>query len=81
MLFKCEKTGGFDRATATHLIPNAMETEGTCQWTVTEGFHFSDNNQAIEAPTQWRRIGSNKWTLAYINYSGNGYGYRISRIL
>ncbi|MCI7044967.1 MAG: carbohydrate binding domain-containing protein [Prevotella sp.] len=77
MLFKCEKTGGFDRATATHLIPNAMETEGTCQWTVTEGFHFSDNNQAIEAPTQWRRIGSNKWTLAYINYSGNGYGYKM----
>ncbi|NPD91060.1 alpha-L-arabinofuranosidase C-terminal domain-containing protein [Xylanibacter muris] len=77
MIYKCEKTTGFDRATADHLIPNANETKGTCQWTVTPNFHFGDNNQAIEAPTQWRRIGSDKWTLAYINYSGNGYGYKM----
>lgn len=77
MIYKCEQSNGFDRATATHLIPTATETEGTCQWTVTDGFHFSDNNQSIEAPTQWRLIGSDKWTLAYINYSGRGYGYKM----
>lgn len=77
MIFKCEKTSGFDRATATHLIPKADETTGTCQWTVTPGFHVGDGNQAIEAPTQWRLIGSDKWKLAYINYSGGGYGYKM----
>lgn len=77
MLFKCEQTSGFDRATATHLVPDASETTGTCQWTVTGDFHVGDGNQAIEAPTQWRPIGSTKWKLAYINYSGQGYGYKM----
>lgn len=77
MLYKCEKTSGFDRATATHLVPAANETSGVCQWTITPDFHYGENNQAIEAPTQWRKIGSDKWMLAYINYSGNGYGYKI----
>lgn len=77
MIYKCEKTSGFDRATATHLIPRPGETSGTCQWTITPDFHYGENNQAIEAPTQWRRIGSDKWTLAYINYSGGGYGYKM----
>lgn len=77
MIYKCEKTTGFDRATADHLIPAASETTGTCQWKVTPNFHYGENNQAIEAPTQWRRIGSDKWTMAYINYSGGGYGYKM----
>ena len=77
MIYKCEKTSGFDRATATHLIPRAGETTGTCQWTITPDFHVGDNNQAVEAPTQWRLIGSDKWKLAYINYSGAGYGYKM----
>lgn len=77
MIYKCEKTSGFDRATATHLVPGAGETEGTCQWTITDGFHFGDNNQAIEAPTQWRPINSKSWNMSYINYSGNGYGYKV----
>lgn len=77
MLYKCEKTSGFDRATAKHLVPAANETSGVCQWTITPDFHYGENNQAIEAPTQWRQIGSDKWMLAYINYFGNGYGYKI----
>ena len=77
MIYKCEKSNGFDRATATHLVPATTETTGTCQWTVTSDFHVGENNQSIEAPTQWRPIGSKKWKLAYINYSGSGYGYKF----
>lgn len=77
MLYKCERTSGFDRATATHLIPALGENTGVCQWTITPGFHVGENNQAIEAPTQWRPIGSKRWKLAYINYSGQGYGYKM----
>lgn len=76
MLYKCEQTSGFDRATATRLIPSASDNTGLRQWTITKGFHIGDNNQAIEAPTQWRLIGSTRWKLAYINY-GRGYGYKF----
>lgn len=75
MIYKCEKTNGFDRATATHLVPQAGEDTGVCQWTVTKGFHVSDKNQAIEAPTQWRPIGSKRWNLSFINYGGDR-GYK-----
>lgn len=77
MVYKSEKGAGFYRATATHLIPTAEESTGTRQWTETPGFHVNENNQAIEAPTQWRPIGSTRWKLAYINYSGSGYGYKM----
>lgn len=77
MIYKCEKSNGFDRATSSHLVPATSETEGVCAWTVTPDFHIGENNQSIEAPTQWRPIGSKKWKLAYINYSGNGYGYKF----
>ena len=75
MLFKCESTNGFDRATATKLVPDATAT-GTTVWTVTKDFHVGENNQAIEGMTQWRPIGQLRWRLAYINYSG-GYTYRM----
>lgn len=78
MLYKCEKSSGFDRATATHLVPMAADLgSGLRQWVVTPDFHVGENNEAIEAPTQWRMIGSDKWKLAYINYSGSGYGYKM----
>lgn len=75
MLFKCESTNGFDRATAKQLVPEEDAT-GTTVWTVTPGFHVGENNQAIEGMSQWRPIGELKWRLAYINYS-NGYTYRM----
>lgn len=76
MVFKCESASGFNRATADHLVPQNGETDGTTVWTITNGWHVSDNNQSIEAPTQWRPIGSDRWNLSYINYSGSGYGYK-----
>ena len=75
MLYKCEKTNGFDRATATKLVPEEGAT-GTTVWTVTPDFHVGENNQAIEGMSMWRPIGDLRWRLAYINYSG-GYTYRI----
>ena len=75
MLFKCEQTNGFDRATAPRLVPEKDAT-GTTVWTVTRNFHVGENNQAIEGMTQWRPIGQLRWRLAYINYS-NGYVYRM----
>ena len=75
MLFKCESTNGFDRATAQQLVPEQNAT-GTTVWTVTKDFHVGENNQAIEGMTQWRPIGQLRWRLAYINYSG-GYAYRM----
>lgn len=75
MLFKCESTNGFDRATAPKLVPEKNAT-GTTVWTVTQDFHVGENNQAIEGMTQWRPIGQLRWRLAYINYSG-GYAYRM----
>lgn len=76
MVYKCEKANGFNRATAKHLVPaDGDVTTGTTVWTITDGFHVSDNNQAIEAPTQWREIGQTKWKLSFINYGG-GYGYK-----
>ena len=76
MVYKCEKANGFNRATAPHLVPaDGDVTTGTTVWTITDGFHVSDNNQAIEAPTQWREIGQTKWKLSFINYGG-GYGYK-----
>ena len=76
MVYKCEKANGFNRATASHLVPaDGDATTGTTVWTVTDGFHVSDNNQAIEAPTQWREMGETKWRLSFINYGG-GYGYK-----
>lgn len=75
MVYKCEQATGFNRATATTLVPDAQAT-GTTVWTITSGFHVSDSNQNIEAPTQWRPIGSDRWNLSYINYSGPGYGYK-----
>ena len=75
MLFKCESTNGFDRATAPKLVPEKDAT-GTTVWTVTKDFHVGENNQAIEGMTQWRPIGQLRWRLAYINYSG-GYTYRM----
>lgn len=75
MVFKCESTNGFNRATADHLVPQTGEESGTTVWTVTDGWHVSDNNQAIEGPTQWRPIGSDRWNLSFINYS-NGYVYK-----
>ncbi len=77
MLFKSEQGNGFDRATATHLVPAATESGATRQWAPTIGFHVNENNQSIEAPTQWRLIGADRWKLAYINYSGSGYGYKM----
>ena len=76
MLYKCEQTSGFDRATAKRLVPVSSDDSSLRQWTITKGFHIGDNNQAIEAPTQWRLIGSKRWKLAYINY-GQGYGYKF----
>ena len=75
MLFKCESTNGFDRATANKLVPE-IDATGTTVWTVTKGFHVGENNQAIEGMTQWRPIGQLRWRLAYINYTG-GYTYRM----
>lgn len=76
MVYKCEKANGFNRATAPHLVPaDGDAATGTTVWTITDGFHVSDNNQAIEAPTQWREIGQTKWKLSFINYGG-GYGYK-----
>ena len=75
MFYKCERTNGFDRCTASKLVPETGAT-GTTVWTVTEGVHVGENNQAIEGMTQWRPIGDLKWRLAYINYS-NGYTYRM----
>ena len=75
MQFKCESTNGFDRATATKLVPEASAS-GTTVWTVTKGFHVGENNQKIEGMTQWRPIGQLRWRLAYINYS-NGFVYRM----
>ncbi|MBM6992494.1 MAG: alpha-N-arabinofuranosidase 1 [Prevotella sp.] len=77
MVYKSEQGAGFYRATATHLVPTATETSDTRQWSQTADFHVNENNQSIEAPTQWRLIGSNRWKLAYINYSGSGYGYKM----
>lgn len=78
MLYKCEQTSGFDRATATHLVPTSADMGSSLrQWAITPDFHVGEDNQAIEAPTQWRMIGSDKWKLAYINYSGSGYGYKM----
>lgn len=76
MVFKCESASGFNRATATHLVPQTGEESGTTVWTITSGWHVSDNNQSIEAPTQWRPMGSDAWNVSYINYSGSGYGYK-----
>ena len=76
MVFKCESATGFNRATADHLVPQAGEETGTTVWTITNGWRVNENNQSIEAPTQWRPIGSDRWNLSYINYSGNGYGYK-----
>ena len=75
MLFKCESTNGFDRATSTKLVP-AEDATGTTIWTVTPDFHVGENNQAIEGMSMWRPIGDLRWRLAYQNYSGN-YAYRI----
>ena len=75
MLFKCESTNGFDRATAKTLVPEAG-AKGTTVWTVTPDFHVGENNQAIEGMSMWRPIGDLRWRLAYINYSG-GYAYRM----
>ena len=75
MIFKCEQTRGFDRATAQKLVPDEGAT-GTTVWTRTPGFHVDESNQNIEGPTQWRLIGSTRWKLAYINYQ-NGYVYRM----
>ena len=79
MLFKCEASNGFDRATARHLVPQEDGNAGlfgTTVWTVTPGFHIDENNQAIEGMSQWRAIGELRWRVAYINYS-NGYVYRM----
>lgn len=77
MVYKCESANGLNRATAPHLVPADDDaTTGTTVWTITDGFHVSDNNQSIEAPTQWREIGQTKWKLSFINYSGGGYGYK-----
>ena len=75
MLFKCESTNGFDRATAKLLVPEEGAT-GTTVWTLTPDFHVGENNQSIEGMTQWRPIGELKWNLSYINYTG-GYHYRL----
>lgn len=75
MLYKCERTNGFDRATAKQLVP-AAEATGTTVWTVTADFHVGENNQAIEGMSMWRPIGEMQWTLGYINYS-SGYRYRF----
>lgn len=77
MVYKCESANDLNRATAPHLVPADDDaTTGTTVWTITDGFHVSDNNQSIEAPTQWREIGQTKWKLSFINYSGGGYGYK-----
>ena len=76
MVYKCESANGFNRATARHLVPSNDNTTATTVWTITNGFHVTDNNQSIEAPTQWRELGDTKWKLSFINYSGSGYGYK-----
>ena len=76
MLFKCESTNGFDRATSTKLVPEENAT-GMTIWTVTPDFHVGENNQAIEGMSMWRPIGDLRWRLAYQNYSNNNYAYRI----
>ena len=77
MLYKCEATNGFDRATAKTLVPAGDEAgTATTVWTVTPDFHIGENNQAIEGMTQWRPIGELKWNVSYINYT-NGYHYRL----
>lgn len=76
MLFKCESTNGFDRATAERLVPGEGET-GTTVWTITSGFHIGEDNQAIEGMSMWRPIGELKWRLGYQNYSSGTYGYKL----
>jgi hypothetical protein len=76
MLFKCESTNGFDRATAERLVPGEGET-GTTVWTITSGFHIGEDNQRIEGMSMWRPIGELKWRLGYQNYSSGSYGYKL----
>lgn len=76
MIYKCEQAKGLSRATATTLVPAKGQESGTTVWTVTPGFHVTDGNQNIEAPTQWRPIGSDRWNLSYVNYSYYAYKTR-----
>ena len=76
MLFKCESTNGFDRATAKTLVPEVGAT-GTTVWTITPNFHIDESGQAIEGMSMWRPIGELKWRLSYQNYSSGTYGYKM----
>lgn len=54
-------------------MPSGDKTTGVCQWEIDLNFDFSDNGQAVEAPSLFRPIGSKTWKLAYMNYGGGGY--------
>lgn len=76
MVFKREGDRALSMATATHLVPQAGEDTGSCQWQLINDFGIDEPGQSIEAPSQFRMIGQTKWRLGYEKYSG-GYNYRI----
>ena len=74
MIYKTESGAHHLRqATAKTLVPSGDKTTGVCQWEIDPNFDFSDNGQAVEAPSLFRPIGSKTWKLAYMNYGGGGY--------
>lgn len=74
MIYKYEGAFHLYRATATQLVPTT-QTTGTCQWTIDPQFDIYEGGNGIEAPSLWRPIGSKKWKLGYMNYSGKGYRF------
>ena len=76
MVFKREGDRALSRATAPYLVPLAGKDTGACQWTLDPDFGIDEAGHSIEAPSQFRFIGSRRWQLGYQKYSG-GYNYRI----
>ena len=76
MVFKREGDRALSRATAPYLVPAGDKTTGACQWVRDPDFGIDESGQSIEAPSQFRYIGSKRWQLGYQKYS-NGYNYRI----
>lgn len=76
MVFKREGDRALSRATAPYLVPTGDKTTGACQWVRDPDFGIDESGQSIEAPSQFRYIGSKRWQLGYQKYS-NGYNYRI----
>lgn len=77
MVYKREGDRALSRAMATYLVPSTgNKTTGACQWVTDPNFGIDESGQSIEAPSQFRYIGSKRWQLGYQKYS-NGYNYRI----